>query len=143
MKHYILKNREIIEVSLLEWGKYLQSRTEDRVVKHDVVYKPFSRPYRVSTVFLGIDHQYGDGPTLLFETMIFVGEIPEELGKDERLRAFDDIFCDRYSTYEEAEKGHETALNKIREKWLTFKSEPIVVPGSRSWTQGQVKYGVW
>lgn len=27
--------------------------------------------YRVSTVFLGIDHNWGEGPPLLFETMVF------------------------------------------------------------------------
>ena len=52
---------------------------------------------RMSTVFLGLDHSFGfsGGPPLLFETMIFGGEHDE--------------YCDRYSTWAEAEVGHEKA----------------------------------
>ena len=50
---------------------------------------------RVSTVFLGIDHSFGLGPPLLWETMIFGG-------------AHDD-YCERYASYAEAVKGHEAA----------------------------------
>jgi len=48
---------------------------------------------RVSTVFLGLDHRFGgDGPPILFETMIFGGRHDQDQ--------------DRYSTWEEAEAGH-------------------------------------
>jgi hypothetical protein len=50
----------------------------------------------VSTVFLGLDHAWGDGPPLLFETMIFGGT--------------EDEYCERYSTWEEAEAGHKKAV---------------------------------
>lgn len=50
----------------------------------------------VSTVWLGLDHSFGDGPPLIFETMIFGGER--------------DDYQDRYSTREEAEEGHRRAL---------------------------------
>ena len=50
----------------------------------------------VSTVFLGLDHRRGDGPPILFETMIFGG--PE------------DGFQERYTTWAEAEAGHERAV---------------------------------
>lgn len=50
----------------------------------------------VSTVFLGLDHQFGEGPPLLFETMIFGGT--------------NDGWQDRYSTWEEAEAGHKKAV---------------------------------
>ena len=46
----------------------------------------------VSTVLLGLDHGFGDGPPLIFETMIFGGE-----------HAGDQW---RYGTKEEAERGH-------------------------------------
>lgn len=49
----------------------------------------------VSTVWLGLDHQYGDGPPLIFETMIFGGE--------------HDQYQERYSTKEEAIAGHKRA----------------------------------
>ncbi len=51
---------------------------------------------RVSTVFLGLDHSWDGGPPLLFETMIFGG-------------AHND-YQERYSTWEEAEKGHAEAV---------------------------------
>lgn len=49
---------------------------------------------RVSTVFLGLDHSFGFGPPLLFETMVF--------GKNEWIEKD----CERYSTWLEAEAGH-------------------------------------
>ena len=57
---------------------------------------------RVSTVFLGLDHAYGSGPPMLFETMIFGGEHDE--------------YQERYSIYEEAEKGHEKVVNMVLNK---------------------------
>ncbi len=50
----------------------------------------------VSTVFLELNHQYGDGPPLLFETMIFGGEHDEEQWQ--------------YATEAEALQGHEVAV---------------------------------
>ena len=32
----------------------------------------------VSTVFLGMDHQFGEGPPILWETMVFGGEFTGE-----------------------------------------------------------------
>lgn len=53
----------------------------------------------VSTVFLrGIDHSYGSGPPLLFETMVF----PEN--------SLNELYCQRYSTWEEAERGHQLVV---------------------------------
>lgn len=46
----------------------------------------------ISTVFLGLNHQHGDGPPVLFETAVF--------GPDET-----DIVR-RYHSWEEAERGH-------------------------------------
>ena len=54
---------------------------------------------RVSTVFLALDHQYGDGPPLLFETMVLGGEHNEE--------------CRRYATWEEAEAGHKEVCLEV------------------------------
>jgi hypothetical protein len=50
----------------------------------------------VSTVFLGIDHSFGHGVPLVFETMIFRNGQGDEMW--------------RYSTWEEAEAGHEAAV---------------------------------
>ena len=55
----------------------------------------------VSTVWLGLDCQFGEGKPLIFETMVF----PEKGN-------FLDIDCARYSTEEEALKGHEEMIKK-------------------------------
>lgn len=55
---------------------------------------------RISTVWLGLNHQWGDGPPLIFETMLF----RESPSGDNLLN---DIDCDRYSTEAEAVAGHE------------------------------------
>lgn len=46
----------------------------------------------VSTVFLGINHRFGDGPPLIFESMVFGGPLDQEQR--------------RYSTEVEARVGH-------------------------------------
>jgi hypothetical protein len=50
----------------------------------------------VSTVFIGLDHAFQGGPPILFETMIFGGK--------------QDGYFARYSTWEEAEAGHASAV---------------------------------
>lgn len=55
----------------------------------------------VSTVFLGLDHQYGDGPPLIFETMVFdIGPVEDTFG--------------RWSTEDEAWYGHLCAMRRYR-----------------------------
>ncbi len=60
------------------------------------------RRYWVSTVYLGIDHSFGSGPPLIFETMIFDNEADEFLS-----------FQDRYSTEEQAVAGHAAAVEAV------------------------------
>ena len=57
----------------------------------------------VSTVDLGLDHSFGIGAPLYYETMIF---------GDDR---FEDYQV-RYSTKEEAKKGHKEAIKYVKEK---------------------------
>jgi hypothetical protein len=55
----------------------------------------------VSTVFLGIDHNhFGDGPPILFETMIFGGSADELQW--------------RYRTLEQAQAGHQMIVQSLR-----------------------------
>lgn len=54
----------------------------------------------ISTVFLGIDHRFGDdGPPILFETMIFGGK-------------FND-YQERCSTWDQAVEMHKKACQKV------------------------------
>jgi len=91
---YKLEGHEPVPVDdLLEWGAWLQ--TADRHVALDIF-----GDVRVSTVFLGLDHSFGGGAPLLFETMVFGGPLDGEQ--------------ERYHTWDEAEAGHKLMIEKVR-----------------------------
>jgi len=92
--HYILKDKKAVPVDLITWAKWFE--TADLHVAMDEI-----GDVRISTVFLGLDHQFGDGPPLLFETLVFGGKLDDEM--------------DRYTTWEEAEKGHAEMVIKVRQ----------------------------
>jgi len=55
----------------------------------------------VSTVFIGLDHRFtGDGPPLVFETMVFGGPFDQEQ--------------ERYSTWDEAVAGHARMVDRCQ-----------------------------
>jgi hypothetical protein len=55
----------------------------------------------VSTIFLGLDHNFFDllAPPILFETMVFGGAM--------------NLFQERYCTWDDAELGHNTILAEV------------------------------
>ena len=94
MDNYILDGKVAKPIgNILEWAKWYEGA--DRIVKKTKL----PNHVEVSTVFLGLDHSFGNGKPLLFETMVFGGEY--------------DQHTERYSTYEEAEKGHDEVINLI------------------------------
>lgn len=57
--------------------------------------------YRVSTVWLGVNHNYVDGgPPILFETMVFGPENADE-------------YMQRYATEDEARAGHAETITVV------------------------------
>lgn len=54
----------------------------------------------VSTVWLGLDHSFGHGPPLIFETMVF--GLPD-----------DAEIMDRYATWEQAKAGHDRIVAEV------------------------------
>jgi hypothetical protein len=54
----------------------------------------------VSTVFLGLNHNYHGGEPILFETMVFGGP--------------HDDYQRRYRTHQEAQQGHAEALRMVK-----------------------------
>lgn len=72
------------------WGKWLEGNRDAKRVAVDIIGET-----KISTVFLGLDHQWGEGPPLLYETMIFGGP--------------HDDWQERCSTREEALVQHEQA----------------------------------
>lgn len=100
MKHYILENGATKEVSLLEWAEWFENFELRKIAQTDI-----SKKVWVSTVFLGIDHNFlGGGPPLLFETMVF--------GLDD-----EEIFH-RSATLDEAKISHETVVAFLKNKDL-------------------------
>lgn len=80
----------------------------------------------LSTIFLGLDHSFGDGPPILFESMIFFHD-PRRRGRRPSLRwppstwrksknmgrsSFD--FQRRYSTWNEALAGHLLTMQHVQ-----------------------------
>lgn len=68
--------------------------------------KTVTGDYTISTVYLGIDHSFGLGKPLYYETMIFPNG------------SWDEIYCTRYETEEEAIEGHREAIEWLAEKYL-------------------------
>lgn len=95
MIFYILdENKNVIPTDQEGWGNYFYP-IDNRIVAQDEI-----NSSSVSTVFLGIDPNFlQDGPPLLFETMIFNNSNLEKY-----------IYCERYSTWKEAEEGHKKAI---------------------------------
>lgn len=93
-KYYKLEGKKAVEITdPTQWALSFdgKNRRVDKTVIGDVT---------ISTVFLGLDHQWENGPPLIFETMIFGGE--------------HDQYQDRYSTWEEAETGHKHAVELVQ-----------------------------
>ena len=77
---------------LMAWAQWFE--VADRIVQRDIV-----GDVAVSTVFLGMDHSFGQGAPVLWETMIFGGQ--------------HDHYQERYSPLAAARAGHAKALARI------------------------------
>lgn len=88
---------------LMIWAEWLEHA--NRRVARDKVGN-----CEISTVFLGLDHNWTDGPPLLWETMLFSTneqELPDELRYTQW----------RYSSREAAEGGHVLAVEMVRQHY--------------------------
>ncbi len=101
MKMYILVDHIPVRTNnFKEWNDYFDFT--DRVVKKEKI----ATGIEVSTVFLGIDHRFGKGTPLVFETMIFSYNPKDDL----------DGYKTRCSTWEEAEEMHKVACKLVTER---------------------------
>ncbi len=76
--------------SLEAWGEFFEQRDKRRLARDEV------GDIVISTVFLGLDHSWGQGPPVLWETMIFGGKHDE--------------YQERYTSRDDALAGHRHAV---------------------------------
>jgi hypothetical protein len=105
----IYYDRKGQQIDIHEWGRLRHGSDEtacDEYVRIGLDVWPPLDPdaaagplVSVSTVWLGINHRWGPGPPLIFETMIFGGE--------------HDQGCMRYATEEQAEAGHARVMEDL------------------------------
>lgn len=99
MNYYILnEQKQPVKVpagsgGLLLWSEFIESSSAVVAVEN------ISAKIYVSTTFLGIGDIFGN-PVNLFETMVFGGK--------------NDMYQDRYNTWEEAVQGHAMAVKMVR-----------------------------
>lgn len=79
------------EEELMDWGAWMKTAKENGLT---LVAEKTVGAYRVRTHFCGCDHNWEDGPPVLFETLV------TEHGERR------DLFTQRYPTWAEAEAGH-------------------------------------
>ena len=90
---FILDGHKVVPADLMTWAKWFETAGTSRIVAKTNVGDVPDSEASISTVFLGIDHNFSDsGPPLLFETLVFGGKHADHM--------------ERYSTWDEAEKGH-------------------------------------
>ena len=94
---YILRGKEPVEASMAEYAAMEKGNPLWRQLAEDVF---GDEEIRVSTVFLGLDHNHSqEGPPILFETMIFGGEHDQSQW--------------RYWTFDEALQGHRWSVELV------------------------------
>lgn len=92
MHYYLNEDKTYTPCDLYTWAKQFESI--DRHLTDDEI-----NGVRISTVWLGNDHNHFGGKPHLFETMVFKND--------------DSIYCQRYTTWQEAEEGHKKAIQWV------------------------------
>jgi len=105
LRYVLIGQTPVPEPDLDKWAEWYES-LQNRIVKQEYI-----GAVMVSTVFLGLNHRFGEGPPLLFETMAFSdGSTIYELG------------ITRCSTWLEAEAQHRATCEKVRAQRRPAKS---------------------
>ena len=94
----------VVEEDIHAWAKAFGDRFQGTTDTWSVDRTELPDGGLISTVFLGLDHSFGDGPPLLFESMYFPRKYEESLWQDED--------CERCSTWKEAEAQHKLMVDK-------------------------------
>ena len=94
---FILEGHKVVRCDdLMKWAKWFGT------ADHHVAKTTLSNGVDISTIFLGLDHNFTGKPPILFETMVFGGEFDEQ--------------AERYSNWQDAEEGHKKWVAKAQPK---------------------------
>ena len=94
---YILDGHKAVPCeNAIEWASWYEKNYLHRHVADEHI-----GDVRISTVFLGIDHSFGESRPLLFETMVFGGPLDQEQK--------------RCATWEEAEHMHAVMVMRVKD----------------------------
>jgi len=119
-KYKLDKDHNIIPVGdstddLIEWALWSENIDNRRVAETMV------GPYRISTVFLGIDHSFDDGIPTLFETMVFKDGTPIRFEEKDEFALFTEALLGvdwfihkRYATWSGAQESHEKIVKQFQ-----------------------------
>lgn len=103
-KFILVEGKPVLEPDLIKWAKWFE--TGNRVVEQTQL----EENIQVSTVFLGFDHSFGYGhDPVLWETIVFGGTLDGEM--------------DRYTSLEEAKRGHNKWVIRAKKALLTEEGE--------------------
>ena len=81
------------------WGRWFETSAAERVVAQDRDEGDPDNRVLVSTIFLALDHQFGDGPPVLWETLVFGGPLDGEMN--------------RYTSKQDALRGHQAMCERV------------------------------
>jgi len=90
-------NRDGRPIRLMTWAKLLEN------LKYRVVAQDHYKDYTVSTIWLGLDHNFTGGPPHIFETVVFYAPNLDR----------ETVEIRRYSTEAEALEGHRQLLELV------------------------------
>lgn len=85
--------------------------------------------FRVSTVWLGLDHGWSRHRPLIFETMVFEGHV-----------IYDDMMA-RYSTLTEAQRGHRLMVRAVKRNVRSRKTKQLIHNGRKPTATGRPTAG--
>ena len=107
--YYILDGKKVVSSDIQGWMKFMSTPRTDFWCrgKRKSIRRTKLFGVLISTVFLGIDHGFGKGKPVLFETMMF-GDIVSD-------------YQERYTTYDEAVKGHKFAVGYVIGAFISTK----------------------
>ena len=124
-RFYILSDddppREIPVDDVMTWAEWFEENDGRRFIRDTQIKRGIIEGPWVSTVFIGLNMNYGEGPVLLYETGVFAcrneWRDPSDLFPNGHWTIGDNLDEDRHSTWAEAMEAHERLVEKWGAKW--------------------------